>query len=82
MFFESLEVFKSYTNQPELKETVDDGINRVSWHLFPSNPAKVREYVQYFLNEIKDENFQKKNKQLLDAIDRYVERNNNSIENN
>lgn len=73
--FESLEVLKSFLNQDDIKEIVDDGINRISWHLFPSDPAKVKEYLNYFLSKVKDEKFQTKNKELLNAIDRYVERN-------
>lgn len=73
--FESLEVLKSFLNQDDIKEIVDDGINRISWHLFPSDPAKVKEYINYFLSQVKDEKFQTKNKELLNAIDRYVERN-------
>ena len=73
--FESLEVLKSFLNQDDIKEIVDDGINRISWHLFPSDPAKVKEYLNYFLSQVKDEKFQTKNKELLNAIDRYVERN-------
>ena len=73
--FESLDVIKNYINQSDVKETVDNGINRVSWHLFPTNPERVKEYVKYFLSQIKDEKFQTKNNELLNAIDRYVERN-------
>lgn len=73
--FESLEILKTYLNQNDVKEIVDNGINRISWHLFPSDPAKVKEYVNYFLSQVKDEKFQTKNKELLNAIDRYVERN-------
>jgi HEAT repeat protein len=72
--FESLEIFRSYTNQVDVKETVDDGINRVSWHLFKKNPEKVKKYVLSFLDEVKDEEFQTKNKELLKAIDRFVKK--------
>lgn len=72
--FESLEVFKSYINQPEIKETVDDGINRVSWHLFKDDPEKVIKYVTDFMKQVKDEKFQSKSQQLLYAIDRYIKK--------
>ena len=72
--FESLEIFKSYTNQPDVKETVDDGINRVAWHLFKLNPEKVKNYVLSFLDEVKDEEFQRKNRELLEAINKFVKK--------
>ncbi|MEE9431378.1 MAG: HEAT repeat domain-containing protein [Melioribacteraceae bacterium] len=70
--FESLEVIKPFINRPDLKETVDDCINRVSWHLHQDDPERVKEYVQWFLSKIKDERFQTKNTHLLEVIDRYI----------
>lgn len=72
--FESLETFKSYLNQDDVKETVDDGINRVSWHLFKNNPEKVKIYVLDFLEKVKNEEFQNKNKELVKAIDRHIKK--------
>ena len=72
--FESLEVFKSYINQPEIKETVDDGINRVSWHVFKDDPEKVKKYITDFMKQVKDEKFQNKSQQLLDVIDRFIKK--------
>ncbi|MBK7106936.1 MAG: HEAT repeat domain-containing protein [Ignavibacteriae bacterium] len=70
--FESLNIFKSYINQPELKQTIDDGINRVAWHLHKLNPEKVKEYILYFLDNVKDEKFQTKNSELINVIDRFI----------
>ncbi len=70
--FESLEVIKPYINQPDVKGTVDDCINRVSWHLHQKNPERIKDYVNWFLSKIKDEKFQKKNKFLLDVIDKFI----------
>jgi len=70
--FASLETIKLYVNQPDVKQTVDDGINRVSWHLHPAEPERVKEYVLWFLSKIEDEKFQRKNTQLLNVIDRYI----------
>jgi HEAT repeat protein len=72
--FESLEIFKSYTNQPDVKETVDDGINRISWHMYEKDPEKVIEYVSNFMNQIKDDKFQSKSQELLDTIDRFIQK--------
>ena len=70
--FASLETIKLYVNQEDVKQTVDDGINRVSWHLHQGDPEQVKEYVLWFLSKVKDEKFQKKNTQLLNVIDRYI----------
>jgi len=70
--FESLETVKSYINQPDVKQTVDDAINRVSWHLHQNDPERVKGYVQWFLSKIKDERFQIKNNELINVIDRFV----------
>lgn len=70
--FESLEIIKLYVNQEDVKKTVDDGINRVSSHIYKSNPERVKEFVLWSLSKIKDENFQKRNRQLLERIDQYI----------
>ncbi len=70
--FESLEVIKPYINQPDVKGTVDDCINRVSWHLHKNDPERVKKYVSWFLSKIKDDKFQKKNKFLLNVIDKFI----------
>ncbi len=70
--FESLEVIKPYINQIDVKQTVDDCVNRVSWHLHQKDPERVKGYVNWFLSKIKDEKFQKKNKFLLDVIDKFI----------
>ena len=70
--FASLETIKLYVNQPDVKQTVDDGINRVSWHMFEKDPERVKNYVLWFLSKVKDERFQKKNTQLLEVIDRHI----------
>ena len=76
--FSSLEVFKSYINQPDVKETVDDGINRVSWHIFKNDPERVRNNILYFMKQVKDEKFQTKSQQLLDVIDRFIKKRDNN----
>lgn len=70
--FASLETIKLYVNQEDVKQTVDDGINRVSWHLHQDDPERVKEYVLWFLSKVEDEKFQRKNRQLLNVIDRYI----------
>ncbi|MCP5064458.1 MAG: HEAT repeat domain-containing protein, partial [Ignavibacteriae bacterium] len=70
--FESLEAVKSYINQTDVKQTVDDAINRVSWHLHQDDPEKVKEFVKWFLSKIKDERFQTKITHLINVIDRYI----------
>ena len=70
--FASLETIKLFINQEDVKQTVDDGINRVSWHLHQDDPERVKEYVLWFLSKVEDENFQRKNTHLLNVIDRYI----------
>ena len=70
--FESLETIKLYVNQEDVKKTVDDGINRVSSRIYQKEPERVKEYILWSLSKIKDENFQKRNTQLLERIDQYI----------
>ncbi|MBK8946251.1 MAG: HEAT repeat domain-containing protein [Ignavibacteriae bacterium] len=70
--FKSLDIFKTYINQSDLKETVEDGINRVGWHLHKSNPEKVKEYILYFIENVEDEKFKAKNSELVKVIDRFI----------
>ena len=70
--FESLDILKSYINQPELKRTVNDGINRVSWHTFSKDPEKIKTFIIDLKRQINDKRFHSKSTELIDAIDKYI----------
>ena len=70
---ESLDILKGHINQPDVKETVDEGINRVSRRIYQKDPEKVKKYMLDFLDLIKDEAFQKRNKDLVKAIDEFIQ---------
>jgi len=66
--FESLEILKTYINQPQIERTVNDGITRVSWNLRNDHPEKIKEYITELLPQINTVRFQTKSKNLLKEI--------------
>ncbi len=55
--FESLDIIKIYYKDPAVKQTVEDGVNRVGWHLASVDPERVRVYINEFIEMTTDEKY-------------------------
>ena len=70
--FESLEVIKLYYKDPTVKQTVEDGVNRVCWHLADKDPERVRVYINEFLKMTTDEKYIAKCNRVLERTDKVM----------
>ncbi|MCK5455965.1 MAG: HEAT repeat domain-containing protein, partial [Melioribacteraceae bacterium] len=74
--FESLEVIKLYYKDPTVKQTVEDGVNRVGWHLASIDPERVRTYMHEFLKMTTDEKYIAKCNRVLERTDKVMKNRN------
>jgi len=74
--FESLDIFKKYYKDPSVKQTVEDGVNRVSWHLADQDPERVRTYIHEFLKMTTDEKYIAKCNRVLEKTDKIMKNRN------
>lgn len=70
--FESLEIIKIYYKDPSVKKTVEDGVNRVGWHLASVDPERVRTYMHEFLKMTTDEKYKAKCNRVLERTDKVI----------
>ena len=74
--FESLEIIKIYYKDPSVKKTVEDGVNRVGWHLASIDPERVRTYMHEFLKMTTDEKYIAKCNRVLERTDKVMKNRN------
>ena len=74
--FESLEIIKIYYKDPSVKKTVEDGVNRVGWHLASIDPERVRTYMHEFLKMTNDEKYKAKCYRVLERTDKVMKNRN------
>ena len=72
--FASLAVLKQYYNDPSVKETVEDGINRVGWHVREEHPEEVKAFILDLMKITTDERYKEKSQQLINNIDKILKK--------
>lgn len=70
--FVSLDVLKEYYQDPSVKETVEDGINRVGWHLREEHPEEVKAFILDIMKITTDKRYKEKSQKLINSIDKIL----------
>ncbi len=70
--FASLAALKEYYNDPTVKETVEDGINRVGWHVREKHPEEVKAFILDIIKITADERYKEKSQKLVKNIDKIL----------
>ncbi|MEN8191757.1 MAG: HEAT repeat domain-containing protein [Bacteroidota bacterium] len=68
----SLDVLELYYEDPSVKETVEDGINRVGWHVRRKHPEEVKAFILEIIKMTTSESYIRKSKDLIIEIDRIL----------
>ena len=70
--FESLPILKQYYNDPSVKKTVEDGINRVCWYLADRDPVRVKAFIHEIMKITSDEKYYAKSQKIIDRTNKLL----------